>query len=266
MPALRPDEARPPWLDRALGPVDGGGVRVAVIDSGIDPEWEDGGFAAGVGLVGDCGGKGPVPSLDRRDRLGHGTACAGILQGMAPGAEIHPVKVFLDRLQTSVSTLVAALDWCVAEAMDVVNLSLGTRRGEALEPLYAACERARRGGLVVVAAVAADGGGSFPAIFENALGVGAGRFASIYDLEYRPGAAVECVAQGFRRVRVLGGRSLEATATSYAAPHVSAWVALLRQRHPGAGLDEIRSLLPRYALTGAGRATPAPPILTGGSP
>ena len=248
-----PDTERPPWLDAALGNAAGRGVTVGVVDSGLDPEWREPAFEPGVGLLARGGGRSRydlAASDDTADRIGHGTECASIVREMAPGARMVPIRVFDDRLETSVPVLIAAVRWAVERGLAVVNLSLGTRLGGALRPLYAVCEQARRAGTVVVAAVDRAGRRSYPAIFENVLGVEAADFDSAYAFRYRPGEAVECVAPGRRLVRTLGGRRMPVDGGSFAAPHVTALAALLVEREPGAGLDGVRAFLARHA-TGA---------------
>jgi subtilisin family serine protease len=90
-------------------------IRVAVIDSGVNPAHPhitrvDGGY----------------PENDFLDRLGHGTAVMAAIQEKAPGAEYYAVRVFGRDLRTNIDALVAALEWCVENRMDVINLSLGT--------------------------------------------------------------------------------------------------------------------------------------------
>lgn len=99
--------------------------RIAVIDSGVNPAHPhimrvDGGF----------------PENDFLDRLGHGTAVMAAIQEKAPDAEYFAVRVFNRELRTNIDALVAAIQWCIDQKMDVVNLSLGsTRHAERFEPL-----------------------------------------------------------------------------------------------------------------------------------
>ena len=145
----------------------GQGVAVAVIDSGVNPDHPHvHGVAGGVriDLVGDA-------SDDYVDRLGHGTAVFAAIQEKAPGADIFAVRVFEDRLRTSTRALVAAIDWAAERRIRVVNLSLGTLRGEHAGPLGEAVERLARAGGVVVAAAEADGQRWWPGSLPSAVGV-----------------------------------------------------------------------------------------------
>lgn len=237
---------RPRWVTEELAEATGRGVRVAVIDSGRDPFWKERRVRPGVGLVASEGFELSF-SDDDRDRVGHGTACCDLILGLAPRVEILPVRVFGDRLETSPELLVAGIEWAVQEEVHIINLSLGTFLERAIRPLYQACEHARQAGIVVVSAVHTVEDWSYPAVFENVLGVQAGRFTNVFEFEFRPDEAAEVLAQGERRVRWLGGAEKEGFGSSFAAPHVSALVALLLERFPGASLEELRRHLERFA-------------------
>lgn len=243
--------ARPVWVRRSLRSATGRGVRVGVVDSGWDRSLADPRVVPGIGLVDPADELALARSDDDADRNGHGTACAELVLRVAPEAEVVPIRVFGRELQTSPSLLVEAIRWAADQRLDVVNLSLGTYLEEALYPLYAACERARRGGTLVVAASHLTAGWSYPAVFENVIGVEAERFDSPFSYRYRPGHAAECLAWGIDvPVLWLGGRSTTRTGTSFAAPQIAGIVALFRQRHPAATLEDVREMLARHAMPG----------------
>lgn len=237
----------PPWVREDLANATGEGVRVALVDSGIDLDWDVSGRGQGVDLVRSADDLLPELGDGGQDFLGHGTACASILWAVAPGATIYPARVFGQRLETRVGTLVRAIEWAVEHDMDVVNLSLGTIEKKGFERLYQACEKARQRGIILVAAVERRGV-SYPAVFDNAIGVHGGTFANGHHYQYRADEAVEAIAQGRCRARTVGGRYRWMNASSFAAPHLSGIVALLKQRHPSADLDRMHRLLSRYAV------------------
>ena len=242
-PAALPSFAPPQWVAGATG----GGVRVAVIDSGWDREMDDARVLPGIGI--ERAARRLRVSDDDRDRIGHGTAATHQVLALAPEASVIPIRVFGDALETSPGAIVAALDWAVEHGADVVNLSLGTAREDAMRPLYAACERARRAGAIVVAAGDNFGEVAYPAVFDHVIGVAMGIFPSPYDYRYRPEDALEMEAWGVRQpVATLGGRIELTTGTSVAAPNATGIVALLRQLHPGASLERIREFLAAHAL------------------
>ena len=142
-------------------------VSVAVIDSGVNPDHPHVGRVAGgarIKLSGEV-------AEDYVDRLGHGTAVFAAIQEKAPEADIFAVRVFGDRLRTSVGALVAAVDWAAERKMRVVNLSLGTLREEHAGALAGAVARLGEVGGVVVAAADIDGQRWWPGSLPSAVGV-----------------------------------------------------------------------------------------------
>ena len=118
-------------------------VRIAIIDSGVHADHPHvNGVAGGVGIGCD----------DYVDRIGHGTAVAAAIREKAPDAALYAVKVFHDRLATRVEALVDALEWCVGNGMEMVNLSLGTQNPAHEAALRQAVDGVLALGIVLVAA------------------------------------------------------------------------------------------------------------------
>ncbi len=135
-------------LDKAPFDSNGDGVRVAIIDSGINTDNPHiTAYASGVAIDRDGG-----EHDDVLDRIGHGTAVAAAIQEKAPGAELHVVRVFETSLSTSAANLARAIDWAATQHLQIANLSLGTPRREHAELLRDAVLRARDAGLLVVSA------------------------------------------------------------------------------------------------------------------
>lgn len=144
-----------------------GTVRVAVIDSGVHaahPHIQ--GIAGGVAIAADL-----RESTDYTDRLGHGTAVTAVIREKAPFAQIFAVKIFHDTLAARIGPLVSAIDWCLANRMHLVNLSLGTAN-PAHEPLLlTAVHRVRAAGITLVAAYEDSGVRWLPGSLPGALPV-----------------------------------------------------------------------------------------------
>jgi serine protease AprX len=155
--------------------VDGSGVGVAVIDSGVAAAHDDLMGANGAPIVDrfvDFTGDGDSPY----DDYGHGTHVAGIIAGsgydsggrrtgIAPGARLTVLKVLDRRGNGRISDVIAALDYVVAHKDElnirVVNLSIATGVYESYEtdPLTVAAETVVSNGVVVVAAAGNNGRG-----------------------------------------------------------------------------------------------------------
>lgn len=224
--------------------LDGAGVRVGVVDSGVEVGHPGvGRVAAAVELHRGADGQAQWQPT-AADRAGHGTACAGIIRGLAQGVELYSAAIFDATLSAPGPALIDALAWALSLQLDVVNLSLGCADVVSREPLRDLCRRAAAGGTVIVAAVGNDGRPCYPACLPEVISVGAGGPAEPPGYQYRPGRQPECQARGgLQRVCWRGGERILATGTSYAAAHITGLVALIRQAHPGAGIEAVRGLL-----------------------
>ena len=232
------------WTGRA--------VKVAIVDSGIDPTHEKigpvvGGVSFSLSTTGQL-----VVDDDWTDRTGHGTACAGLIRQKAPEAALYSIRIFDETLMASGRVLIAAIEWAVENRMDVLNLSLGTTDIADRDELAAICRRAQEANIILVAAEHNEGLESYPAAFPEVIGVTGGKVRGLYSYYYRPGQTIECVARGDeQRLCWTDPRQVLMAATSYAAPHISGLVALIRQAYPQAPLEEVRTVLQTHALKDA---------------
>jgi len=270
-----------PWAQQALrfsavwDRTRGGGVTVAIVDSGVDanPQFE-GRVIVGPDLV--AGTKPGIPP--GADCVGHGTAVASIIAaapvqgvsftGVAPAARILSVKISgTDTFPTSV-TPQGIMD-AVQFGADVINLSLATP--DDVQGLRNAVEYALRHNVVVVAAAGNDVGpggtdgneGSgpyYPASYPGVLAVGAigpgGVLAGFSD-RYTP---VGVTAPGVNVTSAYPGTFPAAydavqNGTSFAAAFVSGVVALVRSAHPGLNAAQVVARIEATAHGGTGPGT-----------
>ncbi len=145
------------------------GVRVAVIDSGVNSLHPHIGRVAGGASVTVAG---EIDADDYLDRLGHGTAVMAAIQEKAPAADYFAVKVFHSELRTTGANLLRALDWCVEHKMDVVNLSLGTTNPAHADSFARAVMKVAEAGTLLVAAREADGQPCYPGCLAGVFSVG----------------------------------------------------------------------------------------------
>jgi len=138
--------------------IDGRGVTVAVMDSGIDKNHPD--------LVGKVIGEKNfvADEISADDLLGHGTMVAGIIagsgaassgkyKGVAPGASLLNVKVIDSKGDGKVSDIIAGIEWAIYNGADVLSLSLGgINLGETNPPITMAADKAADAGTVVCVA------------------------------------------------------------------------------------------------------------------
>jgi subtilisin family serine protease len=161
-------------LDRApfVG-LTGRGVRVAVIDSGIQaPHPHVPAVAGGVTISIDAdAGDLRIDQGTFADRIGHGTAVAAAIHEKAPEAELWAVKVFDSRLSTSAPVLARAIESAAESGARIINLSLGTASASHRDRLEAAVAHAADRGAWVVAPIEADGVPSYPGSLRGVIGV-----------------------------------------------------------------------------------------------
>jgi len=241
----------------------GCGIKVAVVDSGVDAAHPKvGPVAGGVSFAVGADGR-TVRGADIADCAGHGTACAGIIRKGAPDAELYSIRIFDASLGADGRALVAAIRWAAAHRMDVMNLSLGTTDVTFREAVAEACREAVEAGVILVAAAHNEGRESYPAVLPEAIGVAGGRVYDRYGYFYRSDHAIECVARGDeQRLCWLEGREIMAGGSSFAAPYITAIVALIREAHPGASLAEVRRHLKANGMDGRAKSV----LLSAGPP
>src|ERR1044072_8218067 len=148
----------------------GRGVRVAVVDSGMDdkhPALKDHVKGSVEAVV--QGGKISFPPSTSGDAAGHGTACAGIILDVAPGVDLYSVKVLGANASGSGDMFLAGLDCGIKQKMQVVNLSLGTTKPKYFAPVHDLIDRAYPAGCIVVAAANNLPQPSFPSVFSSSL-------------------------------------------------------------------------------------------------
>ena len=241
-------------MQKELSQLSGAGIRIGIIDSGYTPSSRHANVINGINLV----EKESCLQADYTDRIGHGTACAGIIAKIAPEAELYSVKIFDQELVSDGDTLCAGIYWCVENGIKIVNLSLGTTDKDGVEQLKEACDFARDQNVIIVAAASNEGLESYPASYPTVFGVEAGKVRGNYDYYFDPSRPVQFIARGDRqRLDWIDGKQVFMGGTSFAAPYATALISLLLQRYPEISLDELEQKLKQHSL-------PHPPPLIDG--
>lgn len=229
----------------AWGGSSGAGVRVCILDSGVDathpmvgPIQDSVAVAAGgdgeLGVVADDGG----------DAYGHGTACAAIVRKLAPACEIHSVRVLGGELTGSGPILLRGLSWAIEQRFEVINLSLSTTKRKFAPELRELADQAYFAGSILVASAHNMPVSSFPWRFSSVLSVGS--HAGQDPLEYyvHPDPPVEFVAPGVNlELAWLDGATIRGTGNSFAAPHLAGIAALVLAKHGALRPFELKTAL-----------------------
>jgi len=222
----------------------GQGVRICVVDSGIETE------NPLVGAVGSAHavefvGQEPtiVPDL-AGDAFGHGTACASVIRAIAPDCEIHSVRVLGGLGGGTGAALLEGLRWAIGQGFDVINMSLSTTHDRFEQELRALADEAYFRRIILVASAHNTPVESFPWRFASVISVGSHAEEDSDLVLSNPTPPVEFFARG-RAVPVagLGGVRTRNTGNSFATPHIAGRCALIIAKHPGLTPFQLKSIL-----------------------
>ncbi|MFD6421085.1 S8 family serine peptidase [Streptomyces sp. NPDC060198] len=222
----------------------GRGVRVCVVDSGVEPGHPMIGPLGGswVAVQGEDGIE--VRATESGDSCGHGTACAGIIRRTAPDCEIHSVRVLGERFSGTGGILLAGLRWAVEQGFDVINLSLSTTKARFAEELHALADTAYFDRTVIVASAHNSPVESFPWRFASVISVGSHQEDDPALHLYNPDPPVEFFAPG-QNVEVpwLGGTSIRSTGNSFATPYIAGLCARFLSANPRMTTFQLKNAL-----------------------
>jgi subtilisin family serine protease len=214
-------------------------IKVAVIDTGIDlthPDLKDN-IAGGVSFV--------SYTTSPNDDNGHGTHVAGIIGaadndigviGVGPEIDLFAVKVLNRKGSGYFSDIIAGIDWCTTNGIQVINMSLGASSGSTA--LHDAVINAKTAGIVIVAAAGNSGGSViYPAAYDEVIAVGATDKNDVIATFSSRGSQLDLVAPGVSIYSTYkGGSYATLSGTSMASPHVAGAAALLIGKGVGPGV------------------------------
>ncbi|MFN3805342.1 MAG: S8 family serine peptidase, partial [Pyrobaculum sp.] len=241
----------------------GAGIKIAILDTGIDPNHPDFKFPNGTSKI--VAAASFVPNENYYDGDGHGThvasiaagtgqASGGQYKGVAPDAKLLVGKVLSNSGTGQTSWIIQGIQWAVQNGAHVICMSLGGYTTSPYDPLAEAADWAVNNGVVVVVAAGNYGPQYFtirtPGIAYNVITVGAtdkqdvlAEFSSrgpTVDWRAKP----EIVAPGVSIVAAVPGGGYAAySGTSMATPHVAGAAAILRQRFPQMSPIDVKNLL-----------------------
>lgn len=257
-----------PWgvdridADLAWSAGNGSGVKVAVLDTGIDLSHPD--LAANI-----AGGYNAVnPNKAPKDGNGHGTHVAGTIAavnnsvgvvGAAPAARLYAVKVLGDSGVGWLSDIIEGIDWSIRNGMQVINMSFGTSSDS--QAFHDAVIAAYNAGITMVAAAGnngpADNTVNYPARYPEVIAVAATDQADVLATFSSRGPEVDLAAPGVSIYSTYKSSSYATlSGTSMAAPHVAGSAALVLQLKPGLSPAAVRDHLMATAEPIAGSPYP----------
>lgn len=209
---------------------------VGLIDSGVDADLT---ASLSASLAFRLAVDGRVAALEpEADRLGHGTALAGILVRRVPGIRLFSAQVFADTLSCSARQVAAALDWLVLHEARLVNMSFGLRRDR--DVLRQACARAQAAGVILIAASPARGAPVYPASYPGVIRATGDARCAMDEISCLATSEADFGAH----VRSEGGTVAGA---SVGCAYLSAFAAAFLARNPAASVVDLRDWLTERA-------------------
>lgn len=246
----------------------GEGVKVAVIDTGVDKTHPD--LAALL-----KGGWNAIKKNDEfNDDNGHGSHVAGTIAaidddkgvvGVAPKVDLYGVKVLDAQGSGTFDDVMAGMQWAIDNKMDVANMSLGADKengNQALQDMVAAMHKA---GVTLVAAAGNNGSDvGVPAAYPGAIAIAASGSSDSLAWFSSRGPEVAFIAPGVGvKSTWMNGGYQSISGTSMACPHAAGLAALYIAAHKGATPDQVRaglaaasSKLPSVPDAGQGAGMP----------
>jgi subtilisin len=251
VPVTLPEQVTREW---AWGGSTGAGVRVCILDSGVELDHPlVGRVERSVAVVRAEDGELQVVDDSEGDLCGHGTACAGVVRGLAPDAELTSIRVLGAGYTGGGEIMLHGLAWAIEQGFQIVNMSLSTTRTKYVERLHELADRAYFRRVLLVASAHNMPVESFPWRFASVISVGSHEEPDPLTFYYNPSPPVEFFARGLDiDVAWLDGGTLCCSGNSFATPHIAGICALVLGKHPDLTPFQLKSVLYQTAANAGG--------------
>ena len=235
----------------AYGDGSGSGVRVAVVDSGVDASHPS------IGRISEYVAVDRDDSTDtgvrfgsgtHDDLYGHGTACAAIIHELAPQAELISVRVLRENLKGSAAAFAYGMEWCIEHGVDIINVSMSTASDRWAETFWELVDTATFANVLVVAAMNNERKRTIPSELAGVFSVACAPGTDREQIWCNPSGPAEWGAAGIDvDVAWLNGATIRTTGNSFAAPVIAGHLARIRSAHPGTNPWQAKTVLAQLA-------------------
>ena len=242
LPVEWPERVTREW---AWGGSTGAGVRVCILDSGVEADHPlVGGLESAVTISLDENEEAVVAEDVEGDLCGHGTACAGIVRSLAPECTVASVRVLGAGWTGSGAVLLAGLRYAVEQGFDVINMSLSTTKKPFAGILHELADSAYFRRTVLVASAHNMPVESYPWKFSSVISVGSHEEPDPLTCFYNPSPPVEFFGRGVNvEVAWLQAHTVTVSGNSFATPHLTGICALILSKHPELTPFQLKNVL-----------------------
>ena len=245
--------------------ITGKGNSICVIDTGVDVNHEalKGKVVGYASFIEENNGK-----INTTDYMGHGTHVAGIISGVnpkygmygiAPDTKIYSAKVFNQNEDSSVSSMIAGIDWCVSKKVNIMNMSFGFPANTsyaALSGLDYALQQSYKKGIISVSSAGNEGDKDksadnvkYPARFSHVLAVASSNQEGMISNFSNRGPSIFITAPGENIVSAYPNNEYYyMSGTSMASPVVSGIVSLIKEKNPNISNENVVRILKKNSI------------------
>jgi len=225
-------------------------IKVCIIDSGIDKKLLAGETKNILTLKVQDGPKGlKILNCDEEPLKLHGTNIANIVRSYAPKCHITSIQIFHDKLSANLTHVIEALSYVFSEEFDIVNLSLVTHDKEDIEYLEYYCKQLFKKNNVLISAIPNKNSNmlSYPSSFHTVFAIGHKKGRDKFTFHYIGKNNVDFLMDGSNINIFAKEVNLKVGYTSYSAARMTGIVALIKEKFPHYGPQEIKDILIKYA-------------------
>lgn len=189
-----------------------------------------------------------------RGNISHGTICAAIIKKYYPEAILTSIKVLNNKShKCKKEQLIKAVEWCIHNDVQVINLSIGTINYRDFEPIREIIDKAYKRGLIIVAACNNKDIFTYPASYTNTIGVKCCKINSLKEGEHifnlYPIDGIEVTSCSEHRLLKNNLKSkITSKCNSYAAPMITAEVCKIMSKFPNITLRKIKEELYKHSI------------------
>jgi len=189
-----------------------------------------------------------------RGNTSHGTICAAIIKKYYPEAILNSIKVLNHKShKCKKEQLIKAIEWCIYNDVQVINLSIGTINYRDFEPIREIIDKAYNKGLIIVAACNNKDIFTYPASYTNTIGVKCCKIDTLKEGEHifnlYPIDGIEVTSCSEHRLLKNNLKSkITSKCNSYAAPMITAEVCKIISKFPNITFKKIKEELYKHSI------------------